>query len=944
MSKDRTPESEATESSALTRPLRWITSLAVRFPKTTIALATAVTIAAVVLTAARLGFRNSRADLLNPRSEYHQRWLAYIKEFGDQEDVVVVVESKRPEQVLAAMKDVADALDRQPKLFCAVMHQYDFTRLRSKGLHYLTPEQLAAVGGFLDRAAPILQGDWDSLGLERMIGQMAMGIERMDAAQPAAAQAAASANMLGELDRATQMLSAALASPSDYRSPWPDALGSMSQLDMLGSQPLVTDDGKQGFVMLKLAAADKESFDPHTKGLDALRQIVAQVEARRPDTHIGLTGLPVMENDEMRASQTSMSWASILSFVGVAFVFLAGFGGWRHPLIGNVALMAGMAWAFGFATLAIGHLNILSSAFGAILIGQGIDFGVYYLAGYLQQRRETSTSADALVETAGSVGPGIATGAISTAIAFFAAGFTEFTGVAELGMIAGGGILLCFVAATVLLPAMIQLFDARRPAAAMPRQLELGGYLSRIHAHPIVTVAALVVISAIAGVGLKHLRYDHNLTNLQPAGLESVRLAKKLAEGTGQNAYYALSMAKSREEAMARKKAFLRQPSVLRVEEIASVMPDADARRRPLVEQIHARLGNLPRVAPQIAVAGGQGLDSALARLLRALPPGPQTSEILRRLQWARETIASLYPAEVASRIAQYQQRLAADTLERLSLLKSVSDPTPPQWSDISAGLATRFVGHSGKQLLKVYSKADIWDMPATERFIREVRSVDHNATGNPMQIYESSRQMKGSFEQAAIYATVIVCLVVYLDFNSLWYTFLALLPLGLGMLQMFGLMGLVNMPLNAANMIVLPLILGIGVDNGVHVVHDFRHQQGRNYRISNSTANAVFINTLGNMVGFGSLMIASHQGLKSLGQVLTIGMACCLFSALAMPSLLMLLSRRRAEECPADDATDARTVLYRRSYVNSSAIDEDDRPRPIPRQHANARIRERAH
>ncbi len=343
MSKERT-QIQPTESSALTRPFQAVTRLTVRFPKTTIALAAAVTVAAVILTTTRLGFRNSRADLLNPHSEYHQRWLAYTKEFGDQEDVVVVVESERPELVLAAMKDVADALDRQPNLFCAVMHQHDLTRLRSKGLHYSTPEQLAGIGGFLDRAAPVLRGDWNSLGLGQMLGRMSMGIE-----MAASSQFAVPANMIGELDRATPMLSAALSAPNDYRSPWADAFGSTDGLAMLGCRPLVTDDGKQGFVMLKLAAADRDSFDPHTKGLDALRQIIAQVKAQHPNTSIGLTGLPVIENDEMRSSQTSMSWASILSFAGVAFVFLLGFGGWRHPLIGNVALMAGMAWAFGFA-------------------------------------------------------------------------------------------------------------------------------------------------------------------------------------------------------------------------------------------------------------------------------------------------------------------------------------------------------------------------------------------------------------------------------------------------------------------------------------------------------------------------------------------------------------------------------------------------------------------
>jgi hopanoid biosynthesis associated RND transporter like protein HpnN len=763
-------------------------------------------------------------------------------------------------------------------------------------LHYLPPEQLAGIVGFLGRAAPVLQGDWNALSLGAMLDKLVMGAELLPPGQQAVPQ-----ELLDELGLATWMLATAVHDAEAYQSPWSNVLGSADRLQELACRPFLADDGKLGFVTLKLAAADKESFDPHTKGLNALREIVAQVRAQHPETSIGLTGLPVIENDEMCASQNSMGQAGTLSFIGVALVFLVGFGGWRHPLIGNVALMAGMAWAFGFATLAIGHLNILSSAFGAILIGQGIDFGVYYLAGYFQHREKLGASSAALLETARSVGPGIATGAISTAIAFFAAGFTDFTGVAEMGIIAGGGILLCFAAATVVLPAMIQLFDSRRPAAAMPTQLQLGGVLTRLHSWPLLSLLALCALTAVAAAGLRNVWYDHNLMNLQPAGLESIRLASALAERTGQGTYFALSMANSREEALARKEAFLRQPSVARVEEIASLLPNADHRRQPLITQIHAQLHNLPRVLPQLAVATSQELDLAMARLQRLLPVKSETNPIHQCLARLRETLLALPASEVAGRVHQYQQRAAADLLRQLTLLQAVSGPTPPQWSDVSAGLAGRFVSASGKHLLKIFGKTDIWNMPATKRFIAEVRSVDRDATGNPMQIYESSQQMKKSYEQAAIYATVIVSLVVYFDFRDLRYTLLALLPLALGMLQMFGIMGLISMPLNAANMIVLPLILGIGVDNGVHIVHDFRHQPAGRYRISDSTASAVLINSLGNMVGFGSLMIASHRGLQSLGRVLTIGMACCLISALAMPSLLMLLRRR----LPKADARD---------------------------------------
>jgi len=247
---------------------------------------------------------------------------------------------------------------------------------------------------------------------------------------------------------------------------------------------------------------------------------------------------------------------------------------------------------------------------------------------------------------------------------------------------------------------------------------------------------------------------------------------------------------------------------------------------------------------------------------------------------------------------------MAGDLLSRLLTLHAMANPEPPQLTDLPESVVKRFVGDNGRYLLKIYSKANIWDMDAMERFVQDVRSIDPRATGNPLQTYEASKQMKQSYEKAAWYALGTIVLVLLLDFRSFRYTLLAMLPLGLGMLQLFGLLGLLGIPLNPANLIVLPLILGIGVDDGVHVVHDFRRQKGK-YRMSASTASAVLITSLTTMVGFGSLMIASHQGLQSLGRVLTIGVSCCLFTSLVMlPAILIWWTQDRPEpEIPLPEA-----------------------------------------
>jgi predicted RND superfamily exporter protein len=283
---------------------------------------------------------------------------------------------------------------------------------------------------------------------------------------------------------------------------------------------------------------------------------------------------------------------------------------------------------------------------------------------------------------------------------------------------------------------------------------------------------------------------------------------------------------------------------------------------------------------------------------------------------------------------------MAGDLLSRMHALRGMSNPEPPRLTDLPEGLTTRFVGTNNKLLLKVYSKESIWDMDKLERFVRQVRSVDPAATGQPLQTYFASRQMQRSYVAAAGYALLAVTVVLLLDFASIGYALLAIAPVGLGMVQMFGIMGWLDIPLNPANMIVLPLILGIGLDDGVHVVHDLRAQRGR-YRLSSSTATAVVITSLTTMVGFGSLMIAEHRGLQSLGRVLTIGVSCCMVSSIVvLPALLTWITRRRDAgrredsqsevSVPAPLRPAAEMSAHRRRTRQPDRLDPAHEPAPV--------------
>ena len=353
------------------------------------------------------------------------------------------------------------------------------------------------------------------------------------------------------------------------------------------------------------------------------------------------------------------------------------------------ALLLALAWSFGYITLAVGHLNILSIAFAVILIGLGIDFGIHYVARYLQLRTRIHSSDEALAQTASSVGPGIVTGAVTTAIAFFMAGFTEFTGVAELGLIAGGGILLCCVAALIVLPAMVHLSDAARLHQVLPAPLDIHGWLRPLFAKPRLVLAVTLAGTAAVALGMSRLEYDHNLLNLQAEGLESVELEQKLLTESDQSVWFALSIAESREELLARKAEFLKSPSVERVEEIASLLPVDHEQKRPIIQRIQKRLEDLPERPPEIPVDPPAELGRALARAQILLDSSPASLRIDRRLEEVRDALRRLTVHECHQRLRECQHGLASDLLSRLFRIRSMANPEPPKLDDLPEGLVT---------------------------------------------------------------------------------------------------------------------------------------------------------------------------------------------------------------------------------------------------------------
>lgn len=943
-------------SSWMANLLRDVTHACARRPKTTLVLTALSCAVCIAYSAARLEFKTDRSDLIDPNTPFHQRWLRYKASFGESSDMVVVVEANRPETIKQALEQLGSELEKQPELFSNVLYKIQPGNLRAKGLQYLSPDQLVEGLRRLDEYRPILAGRWDLVRLESLIPLLQYQLQDLQS-QPVGESRA----LLEHADRLSESLARFVEDRNNFSNPWPDVIPVDAAMRDQANQTvyLLNESGSMGFVMAA-PAGKTEGFEGASRSIDRLRQLIGATRAELPVSRISLTGIPVLENDEMRRSQEDSIRAGLISFAGVAVLFFIGMRGFVHPTLGMIVLAVGMAWSYGFTTLFVGHLNILSVAFASIVIGLGNDFAIHVLSRYLDLRHHGRDIGKALCETAASIGPGIMTGAVTTALGFFCASFTSFLGVAELGIIAGGGILLCTLATFTTLPALVALADRRTEERALPVPFQGKLLRTATSQYPGWVLAASVLLFAGLTYGsfdwthgwpVTRVEYDHNLLHLQAEGLESVEAQKRVFDSSKNSLLYAISLADSAEQAREQKAAFEALPTVHHVEDLASRLPASPpSETKLLVQAFHATLARLPEQPPPPApaVPGSVGIMLDRFHAFLSAHPDPQAQRAAKNLDRFLTALDQIDLQPQMMVLAEFQYRLAYSLLAQFQALAAASDPEPVTPDDLPAALRSRYISPHGQWLLQVFPKDQIWDMPPLTQFVNEIRTVDPEITGTPLQNFEAARQIKESYEICAVYAMVVILVVLLIDFlpkermwptllppallvAAVWFvmrsqgftpspvvlaplygvgailmaaiwdrqgtsdTLLALAAPLAGMLLTFGFLAVLEIPLNPANLIILPLVIGIGVDNGVHVLHDYHSKPHEVYNPSPSMVNAITMTTSTSLVGFGSMMISSHRGLYSLGAVLSIGLSSCVFLALVfLPAGLAWVSRHR--------------------------------------------------
>jgi hopanoid biosynthesis associated RND transporter like protein HpnN len=899
-----------------------------RYPIAVLALSAALCTLSLYAAIFHLQYHTQRSDLISPHKECQQRWHDYIKEFGDDDDIVVVVKGSERGQMVAALEQVAERIGRQPTLFDRLFYKADLRALHNRALMMLPLDQIRTIqqnlGGdmhelLIDADPTKFTSPWRRLSLLSLLIRAG---DSLPEGQPLSAQ---DVQFFTQLRAVTRAAGSYLDDPEKYSNPWSSLMASepAGQQDLL-AEPQYFFSGSGGLAFLLVRPIkEKGSFTAALKSVDAMHGIVADARTSFPELQFGLTGMPVLETDEMAAAQRDTQWASWLAVGGVALLFLVVYRGLAYPTLTLVTLLVGTAWALGWLTLTVGHLNILSATFAVMLIGMG-DYGVLWVMRYEQARRGGADVQSALLHTTSHVAVGNLTAAMTLALAFYAAVLADFQAVAELGWIAGCGVLLCALACFTVLPALLMLFDRRRLSDHANMLLPLPGardvsWLPFLAWHPSWVVACGVGILGVLAVCATRVTYDHNLLHLQAQNLESVQWEMTLIQDTAGASWHAVSIADSREKALELKAKYEKLPEVSRVVEVATLAPPDQDKKIPLLADIQDSLRTLPERHKTIAhdLPNGKQLRAELTELVARLP-APDAESDTSLLISLRQTLQGLLDrlppgddkaaATAASKqLKVFEEKLTGDLSEDLHRLREVSTPQEIALSDLPEDLRDRYVSPHGKWLLRVFAKDGLWDFGPLKHFTEVVRTVDPEATGKPFGTVEGLIAMKEGLQRAGLYAFVVIAAVLLLDFRNLKHALIALTPLVMSVVLTLGILGLFGVPLNPANMIAFPLILGVGVDNGVHVLHDYliRQAEGRS-TISYAIGRGVLVKALTSMIGFGTLTISSERGLAGLGLILTLGVACSMLSALVfLPAVLHLMGRQRITAAEAPPITE---------------------------------------
>jgi hopanoid biosynthesis associated RND transporter like protein HpnN len=848
-------------------------AVVLRWRKLTIAATLAAAALALWYAAHNLGVNTDTANMISATLPWRQNFNEYRDAFPARDrNLLIVIDAPSPARADQFAAKLLAELRRDPSLYHSILLQGEGEFFERNGLLYLPLAGLEQLSDRLAAAQPLL-----GLLKARFDGAAVLDVAtRTLEARPdgGATDAAALAPFYAAVARTLDGARAGEPEPLAWNA-------------LLASGP---EPSSRRLVVLQ-PALDFTRMQPATEAIAGIREIVARLNAAEPaPVTVRLSGSVAMEHEELSSVTRGATFAGIATLFMVVLVLYVALRSWRLLVISVLTLFVGLSLTAAFAAAAVGHLNLLSIAFVVLNVGLGSDYVIHVLLRHRELLAEGHAVEPALIETLRGVGSSLVLCAVTTAAGFYSFIPTTFQGVSELGLIAGTGVFFGLLVSVTLLPALVAQF-APSLTVRSARTLIDPKIFVPFNRRPRLVLGATAVVIVAACASLPWLTFDSNPIHLRDPNSESVTTLLELAANGEAQMLNLAAVAPDHDTALGWAARLRELPEVRNVITVESLVPKDQQEKVAVLEDLGLLMGptfaELTRAPPD-----PQRLAGSLATLETASAGRPEALGLHAAAASVRTSLAAEQPADAERRLRELDGALTSGLPGELGRLAAGLRAQPFGREALPEPVAARFVGTQGRELVEIVPAEDVSDNAAARRFITAVHGVVAKATGLPVVYQEASSTVVRAFALAMLYAFVMVTAIIWAVLRDLKDTLLVIVPLLVATTVTAALTVFIDMPLNYANIIALPLLVGIGVDNGIHVVHRMRTDTAEQL-FDTSTMRAVLTSGLTTVASFGNLAFSAHVGTASMGILLALGLAVSMaFTLIVLPAWLKRADR----------------------------------------------------
>jgi uncharacterized protein len=808
-------------------------------------------------------------QLISTSIPWRQRELAFEKAFPQYELIVAVIDAPTPELVDEATGALVQRLSQQKDLFRTIEQPKGGPFFAKNGFLFESTDELGPQLGMLAKAQRLVQVLASDPSLRGVVQALQFGLLGVQGGQIT-------------LDNMTWTMTLGADAIEKVNADQP---ASFSWHDMVQGKASSASD-KLRFINIQ-AKLDYSELEPGMKASDAIRQAATDAGfASKYQARVRLTGPVPMSDEEFGSIKENAGLNATVTIAIVLFILWMAVRWWRIIFAVFASLVVGLAVTAAVGMLMVGTLNLISVYFAVLFVGLGVDFGLQFSVRYRAERFANDNLREALLQSGQRAGAPLTLAALATAAGFLSFMPTAYKGVSELGEIAGVGMLIAFFSSITLLPALLSIVKPPSEAEQLGYSYlaPVDRFLER-HRMPILIGTLLVVFGGLPL--LYWLQFDFNPMNLRDPKTESIStyLELKSDPESGANDIEVLQPTLTQADQLAAKLRAV--PEVARVTTLSTFIPDHQDEKLTLIhnaaQTLDAALNPQNPASPTSDAQTVSMINSTVDALNRLAGDGTGTGAVAaRRLATAMAALAKADPAtrQRAETVFVQPLKTTLDDLRDLLTAKTITRDNLP------ADLARDWVTPSGEARVDVAPKGDSNNNNVLRQFAHSVLAVAPDATEGPISILEARRTVVTAFIEAGGCALISIAIILWITLRRISDVLLTLIPLLMAGVVTLEICVLIGMPLNFANIIALPLLLGVGVAFKIYYIMAWR--EGQTNLLQSVLTRAVTLSALTTATAFGSLWFSSHPGTSSMGKLLAISLLTTMAAAALFQPILM--------------------------------------------------------